>query len=190
MGSGDSNDETVTALLRRWQRGDEDAAEELMPLVYDQMRRIAAAQMRGERGDHTLQPTAVVHEAYARMVKLDLPLRDRVHFMSMSARLMRRVLVDHARAHRAEKRGGGAIKVSVAEADAVVEPLHELLDLDAALERLGTHHERPCRVVELHYFGGMNYREIAEALGISEATIDRDMRFARAWLLRELSEER
>lgn len=188
MDSEDSALKTVTVLLRRWQQGDERAVEELMPLVYDQLRRMAAAQMRGERGDHTLQPTALVHEAYTRLVKLELSWKDRVHFLSMSARLMRRVLMDHVRAHRAAKRGGGAIKVSVTEADDFATPVLDLIDLDDALARLATQNERPSRVVELHYFGGMSYREIAGDLGISEATVDRDMRFARAWLLRELGE--
>lgn len=157
-----------------------------MPLVYERLRRLARAQMKGERRDHTLQPTALVHEAYARMVDLELPWRDRVHFLSMAARAMRRVLVDHARAQRAAKRGGGRVKVSLHEEHAATPSVVDLVDLDLALERLRGQESRPSRVVELHYFGGLSYNEIALELEISEATVDRDLRFARAWLGREL----
>jgi len=176
----------VTGLLRRWQGGDEEALDELMPMVYDRLLAIARAQMRGERRNHTLEPTAVVHEAYARMVDLELPWKSRVHFFSMAARAMRRVLVDHARAQRAAKRGRGAIRVSLHEHHAIAQPVVELLELEEALERLQQQDLRASRVVECHYFGGMSYREIAGALEVSEATVDRDLRFARAWLRREL----
>jgi RNA polymerase sigma factor (TIGR02999 family) len=176
----------VTRLLRRWRAGDEAALGELMPLVYDRLRRMAQAQMRGERPGHTLQPTALVHEAYERMVDLELSWQDRVHFLSMAARAMRRVLVDHARAHRAAKRGRGAVRVSLHEEHAVATPAVDLLELDRALDRLRRQEDRLGRVVELHYFGGLTYKEMAGALGISEATVDRHLRFARAWLLQEL----
>jgi RNA polymerase sigma factor (TIGR02999 family) len=176
---------TVTQLLRRWRGGDEAAVQQLVPLVYDELRRLARLQMRGERREHTLQPTALVHEAYGRLVALELSWQDRSHFLSMAARVMRWVLVEHARARRAEKRGGGAVKVSLDAADRATQP-HAVIELDEALERLSSQDERPARAIELHYFGGLSYVEIAEALGISEATVDRDMRFARAWLRRAL----
>ena len=160
-----------------------------MPVVYDELLRLAQIQMRGERIDHTLEPTAVVHEAYARLIDLELDWQDRAHFLSMAARLMRRVLVDHARAHRARKRGAGDVRVSLHEslgAEDRPESNLDLLALDEVLERLAGQEERAVRAVELHYFGGLSYREIAEALSISEATVDRDLRFARSWLRREL----
>ena len=186
MKPDDASEAPVTQLLLRWREGEEEALEELMPLVYEELRRLARLKMRDERRDHTLQPTALVHEAFERLVDLRLEWQDRAHFLSMAARLMRRILVDHARAHRAAKRGQGAVKVSLHEGDAAAEPCFEILGLNEALERLQQQDARPSRVIELHYFGGLSYREIAEALRLSEATVDRDMRFARAWLLREL----
>jgi RNA polymerase sigma factor (TIGR02999 family) len=188
MRPGDTVENQVTRLLLRWRGGDQEALEELMPLVYDELRRLARLRMRAERRDHTLQPTALVHEAFARLVDLKLNWQDRAHFLCMAARLMRRVLVDHARAHRAAKRGHGAIKVSLHESDAVVEPAYDLEGLDEALQRLRNQEARPSQVIELHYFGGLTYREIAGVLNLSEATVDRDMRFARAWLQHELEE--
>jgi RNA polymerase sigma factor (TIGR02999 family) len=176
----------VTLLLRRWRDGDEEALEELTRLLYPELRRIAAAHMREERVDHTLQPTAVVHEAYTRLIELELDWQDRVHFLSMASRVMRRVLVDHARAARAAKRGGDAVRVPWDEAGKGAEPPYDALDLDRALEALRQHQERPSRVVELHYFGGLSYKEISQALATSEATVERDLRFAKAWLRRRL----
>jgi RNA polymerase sigma factor (TIGR02999 family) len=176
----------VTLLLRRWREGDQAAFEELATLLYPELRRIAATHMRGERIDHTLQPTAVVHEAYTRLIDLELEWQDRVHFLSMASRVMRRVLVDHARAARAAKRGGEGVRVPLEEERLVVEPSCDALDLDRALEQLAAHQERPARVVELHYFGGLSYREIAAAVGTSEVTVERDLRFAKAWLRRRL----
>ena len=190
MGSTDLARQPVTLLLRRWREGDDDALEELTRLLYPELRRIAAAHMRGERIDHTLQPTAVVHEAYARLIELELDWQDRVHFLSMASRVMRRVLVDHARAVRAAKRGGDAVRVPWGEdrdRDGA-EPAFDTLDLDRALEQLTQYQERPGRAVELHYFGGLSYREISEALGISEVTVERDLRFAKAWLRRRLEQ--
>jgi RNA polymerase sigma factor (TIGR02999 family) len=186
MNPGDVSERPVTRLLLRWREGDEDALEELMPLVYDELRRLARLQMRAERSDHTLQPTALVHEAFARLVDLKLDWQDRAHFLCMAARLMRRVLVDYARAHRAAKRGYGGVKVSLHEGYAAVEPCYDLLALDAALERLREQDARPSQAIELHYFGGLSYRETAEALGLSEATVERDIKFAKAWLKHEL----
>ena len=178
---------TITRLLLKWRMGDQQALDELVLLVYDQLHRLAEIQMRGERAGHTLQPTALVHEAYFRMVDLDLPWQDRAHFLSMAARTMRRILVEHARARSAEKRGHGVVFVSLEEAGWASElPAKDLLDLDEALKRFGEIEERAGRVLELYYFGGLSYKEIAEALGISTATAERDLRLARAWLLREL----
>ena len=178
---------TITRLLLRWRAGDEHALDDLMPRVYEELRRLARIQMRGERADHTLQPTALVHEAYARMVDLEVPWRDRVHFLSMAARAMRRVLIEHARARNAEKRGRGTVFVSLTEARGAARlPPADLLGLDEALKRFSELEERASRVLELYYFGGLSYREIAEAVGISTATAERDLRLARAWLRREL----
>lgn len=177
---------SVTQLLLRWRGGDETALDSLLPIVYEELRRLARLQMRNERPGHTLQPTALAHEAYARLVDLELDWQDRAHFLSMAARLMRRVLVDHARVRNAAKRGGGAFRVTLDEALGATEPDLDLLVLDEALSRLHDRDERPAQVVELHYFGGLTYTEIAEVLAISEATVDRDMRFARAWLHRSL----
>ena len=177
---------SVTLLLRRWRKGDDAALEELTPVVYGELRRLARLQMRDERRGHTLQPTALVHEAYARMVDLELSWQDRAHFLSMSARVMRRVLVDHARRRSALKRGGDPLRISLEGDELSMEPDLDLVALDQALSRLRDQEERPARVLELRYFGGLSYPEIAEALGISLATVERDLRFSRAWLLSEL----
>lgn len=159
-----------------------------MPLVYDELRRLARIRMRDERAGHTLEPTAVVHEAYARLVDLELSWQNRAHFYCMAARTMRRVLVEHARKRRAAKRGGGP-RVTLHDDQAVSPPpAIDILALDQALETLRRQEERPSQVVELHYFAGLTLREIAEVLGVSEATVDRDLRFARAWLRRRLEE--
>ena len=188
MSSDDLLQQPLTLLLERWRGGDDAALEQLMALVHPELRRIAGVHMRSERSDHTLQPTALVHEAYVRLVDLELSWRDRVHFLSMASRVMRRVLVDHARAARAAKRGRSLVRVSFDEADVQVGLAHDVLELDEALEELRSHEERPFRAVELHYYGGLSYREIAEALSVSEATVERDLRFARAWLGRRLEQ--
>ena len=175
-----------TVLLRRWREGDDAALEELTPLIYGELRRLARLRMRDERRGHTLQPTDLVHEAYARMVDLELSWQDRAHFLSMSARVMRRVLVDHARRRSAQKRGGDPLRISLAGDQLAAEPELDLMALDQAMGRLREQEERPARVIELRYFGGLSYGEIAAALGISKATVERDLRFARAWLLTEL----
>ncbi len=175
----------TTRLLRKWHDGDEKALSDLMSLVYAELHRLAAVQLRGERRDHTLQPTALIHEAFLRLVDLDLSWQDRTHFLSMSARVMRRVLVDHARRRRAGKRHGG-MRVCMDEVKLAVEPRYDLLALDEALGRLQEHEERTGRVVELFYFGGLTHEEIAEAEQISRTTVDRDLRFGRAWLRQEL----
>jgi RNA polymerase sigma factor (TIGR02999 family) len=187
--SGEAEDrQTVTRLLHLWRDGDSRALEALVPLVYDELRRLARVQMRDQPAAHTLQPTAVVHEAYARLVGLRLDWQDRNHFLSMAARTMRRVLVDHARAKRAAKRGAGAVQVSLQDFHARSEISVDLLTVDRALSDLGEQDERAERVIELTYFGGFNSKEIADALGISRATVERDLRFARSWLRRELAD--
>lgn len=178
--------ESVTELLASWRGGDERALDELMPMVYEELRRIAANRMRSERADHSLAPTDLVHEAYGRLVDADLAWQDRSHFFAMAATMMRRVLVDHARSRAAKKRGGDAVRVTLSDLVAAGERPQHLLELDDALVALAKVDERKAKAVELHYFGGLEYREIATVLDVSEATVDRDLRFAKAWLAREL----
>jgi len=181
----------VTRLLVECRGGDGKALEALLPIVYDELRRLASHYMKGERQGHTLQPTALVHEAYAKLVGLDMDWRDRGQFFKAAAQAMRRILVDHARAKRSVKRGGGVAPLSLDEiaVPPSSEPAADLLDLDRALSDLAARDERKAGVVELHYFGGLSFDEIAKALGISRATVDRDMRMARAWLHAALSGE-
>ena len=181
--------ESVTQLLGAWRSGDENALEQLTPLVYNELRRLAGRYMQGERAGHTLQATAVVNEAFMRMVDMDVPWQNRAHFFAIAARLMRRILVDHAKAHRREKRGGKFTDLTLDEG--LVEagqPNPDMLNLDEALRKLEGFDERKAQVVELHYFGGLTYNEIAEALELSPATVDRDLRMAKAWLQNELSQ--
>jgi len=183
----DQAPQTVTVLLKRWREGDESALNELMPLVYDELRRQARGMMKSERRDHTLQATALIHEAYARLAGSDLSIKDRHHFLSLSARAMRRVLVDHARSRGREKRGGDAEKITLVEASAVVPgSADRLIEIDDALERLKSLDERKYRALEMAIFGGLQQAEIAEVLGVSVPTVERDLRTARAWLRSEL----
>lgn len=180
----------VTDLLVRWREGDAHAPEQLLSLVYEELRRIARRHMRSERPDHSLPATALVHEAYARLVRMDIDWHDRLHFLSVAARAMRRILVDHARGRARQRRGGGWERLSLDRAVLVSpEPSDELLAMDEALTRLEQVDERKGRAIELHYFGGLNHEETAAALGISTATLTRDLRFAKAWLYRELGGE-
>lgn len=177
----------VTALLRAWRRGNQAAFERLTPLVYDELRRRARHYLRGERPDHTLRPTALVHEVYLRLVRLDdVEWQDRAHFFALAARQMRRILVDSARARRYRKRGGGAMNVTFTESLAVSRTSPDLVALDDALDLLAKHDERKSRVVELRFFGGLKNEEIAAALGISTDTVTRDWQMAKLWLRREL----
>jgi RNA polymerase sigma factor (TIGR02999 family) len=179
----------ITRWLREWRAGDAEAERRLLAATYDELKRLASAQLRGERTGHTLQPTALVHEAYARMVGLELQFADRVHYLSMAARCMRRVLVDHARRRNADKRGSGAVQVTLDGVLAGDAPRElELVDLDRALERLESEHPDAARVVELHYFAGLSQAEVGEATGTSESTAYRNLRFARAWLRNALAE--
>lgn len=175
-----------TELLRAWRRGDEEALEELLPLVYSELRRLAGHFMKGERHDHTLQPTALVHEAYLRLIGMDVEWNDRAHFLAVAARTMRRMLIDHERGRRRKKRSGG-VRVTLSERIAVDQPVAiDLLDLDHALEQLVKQDEESARVLELQYFGGLTAEEIGEVVGLSRATVERRLRFAKAWLHREL----
>ena len=178
----------VTGLLVRWSQGDDAALAELTPLVYDELRRLAHRQMGGERPDHTLQTTALVNEAYLRLADQSNPRwQNRAHFFAVAARAMRRILVSYARSQQTQKRGGGSLKVDLDEA-ALVSPAQskEIVDLHEALERLATLDSRKAQVVELKYFGGLNYDEMAEVLNISRVTVRRDWEFAKVWLYTEL----
>jgi RNA polymerase sigma factor (TIGR02999 family) len=180
----------VTTLLHAWRRGDQAAFERLVPIVYDELRRRARHYLRGERPNHTLQPTALVNEAYVRLVKLDhVDWQDRTHFFVVAARQMRRILVDAARARRGQKRGGGAVRVVFDEALAVSERGPDVVALDDALALLAAKDERKARVVELRFFGGLTNTQIAAALGVSNDTITRDWQMAKLWLRRELRKD-
>ena len=178
----------VTQLLADWSRGDDAAFAKLTPLVYDELRRIAHRHMGGQRPDHTLQTTALVNEAYLRLADQTNPSwQNRAHFFAVAARAMRQIVVDYARSSQTQKRGGGALKIELDEA-ALVSPeqSQEIVDLHEALERLATLDLRKAQVVELRYFGGLNYDEMAEVLKISRVTVRRDWEFAKLWLYTEL----
>jgi RNA polymerase sigma factor (TIGR02999 family) len=186
-----SNGNSVTQLLRRWQCGERQAVDELMPLVYGELQRLARRQIRREGVNLSLQATGLVHEAYVRLVDADVAWQNRAHFFALASRAMRHVLVDRARARRRAKRGGGATMVTLDERQVnVASRAFDLLDLEAALQRLEAMDRRKCEVIELHFFGGMTYPEIAGSLRISEATVHRELRFAKAWLYKELQRER
>ncbi len=182
------DDNNVTRLLHAWREGNLAARDELMPLVYDELRRRAAAYLRRERGGHTLQPTALVHEAYLRMVDQRASWRNRSQFFGVAAEMMRRILVDRARARRAAKRSGQWARVTLDEAIAVTRSADvDVLDLDAALTRLAALDPRKSRIAELRFFGGLSLQETGEVLEVSVATVERDWQFARAWLYDALS---
>ena len=179
----------ITEILREWRRGSSDASVRLFPLVYDELRRQARKHLSRERADHTLQPTALVHEAYLRMIEQSsLAVENRVHFFAFAARVMRQILVDHARRHNAEKRGGAGERFVVTDLDFLPQQsAAEMLELDQALRRLEAVDERKCRVVDMRFFGGLSEREIAEVLGVTEKTVRRDWQFAKLGLDRELT---
>jgi RNA polymerase sigma factor (TIGR02999 family) len=177
----------VTRLLRAWHEGDQEARDRLIPIVYRELRKRAAAYLRRERSGHTLRPTDLVHETYLRLCEQDAGWQNRDHFFGVASRLMRRILVDHARARGAAKRGAG-LQVTLAEPKAPAaanEP--DVLDLDAALEELAAIDEAQAQLVELRYFGGLTLEETASLLGMSRATASREWRTAKAWLYRRLS---
>jgi RNA polymerase sigma factor (TIGR02999 family) len=178
----------VTTLLLRWSEGDEQARDALLPLVYEELRRMAHFRLVRERDDHTLNTTALVHEAYLRLVDADqVQWNGRAHFLALASRMMRRILIDYANRRRTAKRGGGQAHVELDEARLVPdERVEELLELDEALQRLEALYPRPGQAVALCYFGGLTNDEAAAALEISRATVERDLRFARAWLAQAL----
>ena len=180
----------VTLLLQQASRGSRDAVDQLLPLVYDELRRIAADYLHRERADHTLQPTAIVHEAYLRLVnQQSAGWNDRTQFFAVAAKIMRRILVDHARARRAAKQGGGRRRTEFDDAFAVFEERAiDLVALDEVLNRLAEVDERKSRVVELRFFGGLSVEETSRVLNIPLRTVERDWTFAKAWLRSKLGE--
>jgi len=179
----------ITELLQAWSAGDASARDRLMPLVYDDLRKRAASYLRRERAGHTLQPTALVHEAYLRLVdQRRIAWRNRAQFFGVAAEMMRRILVDHARADRAAKRSGMLSRVTLDPAIAVMQPVDvDVIDLDAALERLAAIDARKSRIAELRFFGGLSLKESSVVLKLSLATVERDWQVARAWLFDALS---
>ena len=186
-----ASSQNITRLLLDWRNGDQMALDRLMPLVYEELRRMANHYMRNERRGHTLQTSALVNEAYLRLVDQEnIEWQNRAHFFGVAAQAMRRILVDHARSRNYQKRGGGAQQVSLDEAMTLAgDRAAELIALDDALRELARMDERKSRVVELRYFGGLSLEETAEALGVSVPTVTRDWNTAKAWLMREMTKE-
>jgi RNA polymerase sigma factor (TIGR02999 family) len=180
---------SVTKLLVAWGNGNGEALDKLIPIVYDELRRQASRCLRRERPGHTLETTALIHEAYLRLVDQKSPhLQNRTHFFGIAARLMRQILVDHARAKHRAKRGGAELRVTLADAEAIAKDRSvDLVALDEALDRLAQIDLQQSRVVELRFFSGLNVEETGEVLGISPATVKRDWRVAKGWLHREIS---
>lgn len=191
MANGATQQEQVTRLLKDWGSGNKAALDELMPLVYQQLHKLALVCLRSERPDHTLRATALVNEAYIRLVSADVTWEDRVHFFAVSARLLRRILVDHARANRRQKRGGGAEMVALDEAVMIgPQTTGGVLELDAALQSLAAHDQRKSDIFELICFGGLTQEEAAAALRVSPVTVHRELKMAKAFLHRELTSGR
>ena len=187
-GSLGAQQQQVTMLLREWSSGNKKVIDELVPLLYGHLRRIAANHLRSERPDHTLSATALVHEAYLELADADIAWQNRAHFYAVASRVLRHILVDHARSGNRQKRGGGTEMLALDEAVIIgpqVPP--EILELDAALHKLAKQDERKSGIVEMLFFGGMTYDETAEALQISPATVHRELKMAKAWLHRELT---
>jgi len=184
----DADRQFVTQLLQQWGSGNKEALDQLMPLVYEQLRKLAGNCLRGERPS-TLRATALVHEAYIRLVDAEVTFQDRVHFYAVCARILRRILVDHARAHNRQKRGGEVEKIPLDDAIMVGPQVdRSIVDLDEALKRLAEQDERKSQLIELLFFGGLTYDEAAEALKVSPATVHRELTLAKAWLYRELGQ--
>jgi RNA polymerase sigma-70 factor (ECF subfamily) len=182
-------DPDVTSLVRAWSQGDRDALEQLLPLVYDELRRIAGRYIKGERPGHTMRPTELVAEAYVRLASSDVrDVNERVHFFAIAARTMRRVLVDYAHARNAAKRGGGLLRITFDEGLFAGDRPDELVALDEVLTELETFDERAARVVDLHYFGGMTREDVAIALGVNVRTVARDLRAAQGWIRNRLQQ--
>lgn len=184
-------DEAVTLLLKNWRAGDDQALNQLMPLVYDQLRGLAKHYMRGERQDHTLRATAVVHEAYLKLAQSDLSFSDRVHFYAVAATVMRHILLDWAKSNRRAKRGGGAVKIELEEGSAVTwEDPDTIIEIDRLLERLSVFDTRKAKIAEMIFFSGMTYEETASFLGISTVTVHRELKMAKAWMFNELTPQK
>ena len=179
----------ITQLLERWSQGDEEALDQLMPLVYDELHRLAGAYLRRERREHTLQPTALVNEAYLKLVRQrNIQWQNRAQFFGVAAQLMRRILVDHARANSADKRGGDRVNVSLKNIGAFgTQPTPDVLALHDVLNRLAEIDPDQSRIVELRFFGGLTIEEAAEVMQVSHSTVEREWKIAKAWLKRELT---
>jgi len=178
----------ITQLLNRWVDGDEAALSSVTPLVYDELKKMARRIFSRESPSHTLQPTALVHEAYEKLIGVDAEWQNRAHFYALAARMMRRLLVNHANSRRAQKRGGDALQVTLhEELHAGKSPDEDVLELDMALAELGANDERKSSILELHYFGGLTHEQIAVAMDISESTVRRELRVAKIWLRKSLS---
>jgi RNA polymerase sigma factor (TIGR02999 family) len=190
MVDSDSSPGDFTVLLHRWRDGDESARDTLMELAYEQLHTLARRFLGSERQGHTLQPTELVNEAFLRLAGSNPSLKDRIHFFAVAANVTRRVLVDHARARNRDKRGGGAVPVALDETMAITEEsFSRMVEIDAALDRLTAIDERKARLVELVFFGGLTKDETAEATGLSPATVFRELKFAKAWLAKELQRD-
>ena len=180
----------ITVLLRQWSDGNDQAFEALAPLVYDELKKLARSAFRRERGGHTLQATAVVHEAYLQLVNASVDWDGRAHFYALAARMMRRILLNHANARAAEKRGGDAIRVTFDEASIEdADKPKNVIDLDRALSALAEADQRTADILELHYFAGMTYEEAGNVLGVSQATAKRSLRFGKAWIRDHLEQD-
>jgi RNA polymerase sigma factor (TIGR02999 family) len=186
---GSNSPEDITRLLVDWNKGNQAALDELLPVVYGELRRLAQSYLSRERTDHTLQATALVHEAYIRLVdQTSVTWQNRAHFFGIASQMMRRILVNHAEAHKAAKRGGGMTRLSLDDAVSFARNKEvDLIALDDALNRLAEIDAQQSRIVEMRFFGGLTIEETTEALSVSHATVERDWRMAKAWLRRELS---
>jgi len=183
-------EQEITGLLNDWGNGDAKAGDALTPLVYDELHRCAERLFRGENAGHTLQPTALVHEAYAKLVNVDISWQDRTHFYALAARMMRRLLINHAKARKTAKRGGDNIQVTLDDGVTPAENTDTiLLDLTDAIAALEDLDERKAKLIELQYFGGLTLEEMEMVTGLSTATIGRELRFARAWLKDQLTDQ-
>ncbi|MEO1245764.1 MAG: sigma-70 family RNA polymerase sigma factor [Pseudomonadota bacterium] len=179
----------ITQLLQQWVGGDDGSLDELAPLVYQQLHTIASRIFHSERRDHTLQTTAIVHEAFVHLIDAKVDWQNRSHFYALAARMMRRMLVDHAKARAAVKRGGGAVKLPLDDVFVIAPQTGEdVLHLHEALNELAKVDSRKAEILELHYFGGLTYEEMGEVLGLSSSTLDREMRFSKAWLKTKLED--
>ena len=177
----------VTQLLRAWGDGDEASLHVLTPLVYDELKKIARNLFRSERKHHTLQPTAIVHEAFANLAGAEVNWQDRAHFFALSARMMRRILITYAKSRQAQKRGGGATAVTLHEEILADSSNLDLLELDTAITHLADQDARKAELLEMHIFSGLTYTEMTEVTGLSSSTLDRELRFAKAWIKARLT---